>query len=128
MSDGPKKRNGKNTGKGNKPEFYGTFVRCELSTEDKRALAQRELDPGRVFDQLDALVESGYKFSVGLQSDQTAYIASLFDRDEESKTKGYTLTGRGRSFSNAIAALLYKHYDLLDGIWPTGKPDDDEWA
>jgi len=128
MSDGKQKRSGSGARKSGTQQSYGTFVRCDLSVEDKYRLGQQEFDPGRVFDQIHALVEVGYKFSVSLQSDQKAYIASLFDRDEESKTKGYTLTGRGRSVPNAIAALLFKHYDLLDGVWPTGNGMDDEWG
>lgn len=128
MADGPRKKKSGSGGKSNSGTQYGTFVRIELSAEDKRELAQREFDPGRVFDQLHALVEVGYKFSLALQQDQSSYIASLYDRDDESPTKGYTLTGRGRSVPNAVAALLYKHYDLLDGIWPAANGPDVEWG
>lgn len=128
MADGPKKRTGKSNGKGSGNTAYGTFVRIELSTEDKRELAQREFDPDRAFQQLEALVESGFKFSISLQSDQSAYLASLYDRDQESRTVGYTLTGRGRSLPNSIAALLYKHFDLLDGVWPVNGNVDSEWG
>jgi len=128
MSDAKPKRVSSGSRKGGNQTQYGTFVRCDLTTEDKHRLGQREFDPGRVFDQIHSLVEVGYKFSVSLQSDKTSYIASLYDRDAESKTNGYTLTGRGRSVPNAIDALLYKHYDLLDGIWPASGGTDDEWG
>lgn len=128
MSDGPSKRsNSKSKGKSSK-SFDGKYIRYELSVEDKRVLAGREFDTDRVFDQLDALVGAGYKFSVGLQSDGSAYLASLYDRDTESPFAGYTLTGRGRSFTNAIAALLFKHFDIFDGQWPGQSTSDDEWG
>lgn len=128
MSDGRKNNARKNAGKSNPGKFEGKFVRCELSTEDKQRLAKQEFDTDRVFDQLHALVAAGYKFSVSLQSDQSAYLASLYDRDQDSSAVGYTLTGRGRSVPNAIAALFYKHFDLLDGVWPTQGLNDEEWG
>lgn len=128
MADGPRNQGKRSNKSRDKKKFDGKYIRYELSVDDKQRLREREWDSDRVFDQLHALVESGFKFSVGLQSDGSSYLASLYDRDEDSPTAGFTLTGRGRSFSNAVAALLYKHYDLFDGIWPTRSETDEEWG
>lgn len=108
-----------------------TFVRCELSTEQKREMAewatQRNAD-----DLLDCITQSisdGY--TVSFKTADVGYQASL----TQSRTSGGFIPNAGKSLvtrastpERAIWSLYYKHTQVLDKDWSGGQTEQSlEW-
>lgn len=70
-------------------------------------------------DLLDKIVDDGYTVSVKPDSYSGGVAAFLSTTDETSPNHGFILSGRSRSSAMAVLAVLYRHYVLFEGDWPT---------
>lgn len=122
------KGRGKNANK--KTQDY-TFVRCELSADDKKAckvwIDENTSDFGAL---LHDVMASGHKFSCSFSSDFDTFTASLTGKADESVNEFKTLTARHKDWLFAALTVLYKHSVMFrSGVWETDQDtDDDGWA
>jgi len=107
-------------------DWNGYFVNVVLTEADKAWIKAWEFDHVRIHEWLEGRIKEGFKYSVSLQEDGSAYLASLTDRRSQSGSYQGTLTGRGKTFELALITLYFKDESVLAGHWPTrGGLDDD---
>jgi len=107
-------------------DWNGYFVNVVLTDADKAWIKAWEFDHVRIHEWLEGRVAGGFKFSLSLQEDGSAYLASLTDRRAESGSYQGTLTGRGKTVELALTTLYFKDESVLAGHWPArGGLDDD---
>jgi len=72
-----------------------------------------------VWSELDDALGTGLKFTVSYDGPNLCYIASLTGRPDINGERAFTacLSGRGGTFEEAIAVLVYKHVALLHYDW-----------
>lgn len=106
-----------------------SFVRCELSAEDKK-LAKAWIEkhakemPAKVHD----LLASDYKVSLSYDKGHDTFIASATGK-EDAINQFKTLTSRHKDWSMALFSLLYKHEVIFKGeVWETDADEEDGWS
>jgi hypothetical protein len=74
---------------------------------------------GNVWAELNDALSAGLKFTVSYDGSNMCYIASLTGRPDLNGERTFTacLSGRGGTFEEAIAVLIYKHTALLHYDW-----------
>lgn len=96
------------------------FINHTFSDSDKRAFKEWSVAAAKnIADALDKLVDDGYSLSLKFDTYNDCYGAFIQTRDEKSGNYGYILSGRGRSGTSAVLGVLYRHYVLFEGEWPT---------
>lgn len=94
------------------------YVRCELSKEQKAALASwaEDLEDIDLLKWLAQRIESGHVLS--LKSLPTGYQASLTGDREASGHMGISLISRASTAMRTLYACMYKDEMVLQGVWP----------
>lgn len=118
----------KNTGNG--LEKY-SFVRCELTSEDKKAAKiWVEANSAEFGALLHDAVASGYKYSLSFSSEHDTFTACFTGKEEHGFNAYKTLTARHKDWLVAALTLLYKSTVMFkNGVWETDDDDDDDgWA
>lgn len=94
------------------------YVRCELSKEQKTALAAwaEDLEDIDLLNWLTGRIESGHVLS--LKSLSTGYQASLTGDREASGHYGISLIARASTAMRSLYACMYKDEMVLQGTWP----------
>lgn len=102
-----------------KPESqWRGFVSLELTQPQKDAVkVLRAEQMGRVWTNVLDMLGEGYKLSLSWDDYNQAFIASMTGKPECGRNAGLTLTARGGVIEGAVAALWYKHNDVLGGDW-----------
>ncbi len=96
------------------------FLNCDLDKQLKKDLVawcaqQENLD---VFNLFEKIVDSGIKIGMSYDAFNECMQCSLSKPiTEGGKTKTYILVGRGGSLVQAIQAVLFKHFIMLEGTW-----------
>lgn len=108
-----------------KPFQRSTFVNYELTQDQKERLRKSWMAHPYVSDLLDRCLDSDYKLTVKRDTYHHCWAAWLIPDDPKSENAGYILSGRGKCASTAIAEVLFKHYDVFDGVWPRVESGDD---
>lgn len=106
-----------------------TFVRCELTADDKRkAVAWIGKNTAEMPAKVHDLLASDYKISVSHDSVHDTFIASATGK-EGAVNQFKTLTSRHRDWSIALFSLLYKHEVIFAaGVWETDEGENDGWS
>lgn len=66
---------------------------------------------------IDVVVQSGYKFSLGWDTYHNGISAALYASDIRLSWAGYSLTAWAGDAESAIKLLFYKHYVMCKGQW-----------
>lgn len=123
-------RKGKSNGSTN--DFGGfTFVRCELSAEDKKvAKVWIEENTEKLGPLLHDVMASDYKFSCSFSSEHDTFTACLVGKEDNALNPKKTLTARHKDWVYAAMTVLYKHMVMFRGsLWITAEAsDDDGWG
>lgn len=101
------------------------FVTVNLGAEDEKRIDALEPDGGRLFDSVASLVDRGFKFSAKLDAGSGSVCCTLIDDREDAPTRGFALSGWGSELLDAVASLMYKHFEKCGEQWPTedaGRP------
>lgn len=107
-----------------------SFVRCELNDAQKDHLKSQQYTWDDVNEHIEALVELRYKLSVSKDEYNTSYAVWLTPQNPADPNHGLILSGRGPSCCAAFAVAFYKHFTILDGVWPHGDSakSRDQWG
>jgi hypothetical protein len=93
-----------------------TFVKLPLSENDQNIIAGMvENNTLDVLNLLSAVVYDGYKLSITPHKGGESFIAALTGRTPENPNEGFTMSAFGPSPLAAVAAVLYKHFDICGG-------------
>lgn len=95
------------------------YVRCELSKEQKTALAAwaEGCEYIDLIAWLDGRINSGHVFSI--KSIPVGFQASLTGDREASGHYGVSLVARASTPTRAIYSIWYKDEFVLQGVWPS---------
>lgn len=120
--------NGKEKSNGyNRP----TFVRCDLTADQKKELAQwaNDLGGNDLLDYIMESVSSGYTLS--LKEAEVGFQASLTQSKGAAigvKNVGKCLVTRASSAERALWSLYYKHTQILEKDWGSASQEQQlEW-
>lgn len=94
-----------------------TWVNYDLTVSDKERLSDKELRSHLAGFDVESLVVEGFKYSCGVDTKNSCYIASLTDKSEGSLFRDHCLTGRGATPAAARISLLFRHLVLAEGDW-----------
>ena len=99
-------------------EFVG-YVKHNLSRDEKKDYLEwvEDKSPEYLWERLEELVDSYYKFSCKEDSYGGGVMCSLTCANKTSQDCGLVLTARAPDLYNAALLLLYKHIVLLSGEW-----------
>lgn len=106
-----------------------SFVRCELSSEDKKAakvwIDENMADMGPI---IHDIVAEDYKLSVSFSSDHDTFTASLTGK-EGAVNEFKTLTARHKDWHVAAMTVAFKHTVMFKSkVWESEDTEDDGWA
>lgn len=106
-----------------------SFVRCELSAEDKKAakvwIEENTSDMAAI---VHDVVASDYKISCSFSSDHDTFTVSLTGK-EGSLNEYKTLTARHRDWVVATMTVMYKHSVMFGSkVWESDDTEDDGWS
>lgn len=97
---------------------WGTqFVLCELTTEHKEAMKKWSVKDTELMDELDRLVNDGYKISFSRDENHDCVAAFATSPADDRGVRKYTLSARGPGMLPALRCLCYKHFIMLEGKW-----------
>lgn len=93
------------------------FINHNLVKADEEWLEAAELETEFPLALMLELALEGYKVSIGLDSKNATYVASITDRAEGGAFYNACLTGRGGSPLDAWYAVAYRHFKVAEGDW-----------
>jgi len=113
-------------------DFGGySFVRCELTSADKKAAKiWIEANSDALGGLLHDAIASDIKFSLSFSSEHDTFTACLVGKEDNVFNAKKTLTARHKDWPTAALTVLYKHLVMFGGtIWKDSAPaEDDGWA
>lgn len=121
----------KTKGRQNAPQQDYSFVRCELSSEDKKAakiwVEENTKELGSL---LHDTMASDYKFTCSFSPDHDTFTACLVGKPDNVFNPHKTLTARHKDWVVASLTVLYKHHVMFKGtLWEDASNDEDDgWA
>lgn len=93
-----------------------TFVSCELNDDERQHVKTRLIGSVDMVDQIEGLVQEGYKFSFSFDERSQA-IMVVGTGQNTSANKGLALSARAPSVVGAWTVWCYKHYEKLKEHW-----------
>lgn len=112
--------------------FQGyTFVKCELSVEDRKTakiwIDENAAEFGPL---LHDTIASDYKFTCSFSSEHDTFTACLVGKEDNVFNSQKTLTARHKDWVFAAMTVLYKHLVIFKGtVWESAAADEDDgWA
>lgn len=99
------------------PKKEYRFINYNLDVAQKTDLRSMDVDVEYGFPRIESLVAQGYKFSLVLDSKNASYIATLTDKAPNSEYENVSISGRGSTPGNALASVMYRHFNVADGDW-----------
>jgi len=114
--------------KGQKP--LPTFVRGELTEQEKEHVKAQRYEWEDIVEHLEKLVVEDYKVTIARDNYNTSYACWLTPQNEKDPNYGLILSGRGPSVLAAFAVVFYKHHTKFDLVWPrSDQPRErDSWG
>ena len=107
------------------PEF--NFVRCKLSAEDRRAIADLTVSESELFLWLSEQVEAGFKVSLVMDDEHDRYICSLTGKKSSGEAWNRCLSASGPDIEGAMACAYYKFTVKLQGeMWRDAEESAEE--
>ena len=97
-------------------EFKG-FVNYVLTEDDKAGYNAWGLDDHDLWLLLTADIQAGYKFSCSYNKQNDTFSATYMCNDALSPNAGYCLSAFAPDWYNAVKSLIYKHNEVLGGLW-----------
>ena len=123
------KRDKKSNGNSN---FGGyTFVKCELTSDDKKAAKiWIEANSDALGGLLHDAIASDLKFSLSFSAEHDTFTACLIGKPDNVFNAEKTLTARHKDWPTAALTVLYKHLVMFNGtVWQSSAAqEDDGWA
>jgi hypothetical protein len=97
------------------------WVNYTLSTEEKNAFKASLADnPAAYSNELETMMQEGYRFSVRWDDYATCFAVTLYDNSADGPNKGMLLSSRSPSWETALSMCLYKHLVIFDRRWASG--------
>lgn len=116
--------------KGGGDKKLPTFVRGELSDQEKEHVKAQKYEWEDIVEHISSLVEDDYKLTIARDAFNSSYACWITPQNPGNPNHGFILSGRGPSALAAFAVAFYKHFTKFDGLWP--KPDQprerDPWG
>lgn len=114
-------KNRKNNKPTPKAEFKSAvFINHAFTADDKARFKEwAGTNIGELWGIIDRVCDDGFKVTVKEDTYNQCYSAFLQASDEKNALYGYILTGRSRSASMALLAVLFRHYVVFEADWPT---------
>jgi hypothetical protein len=112
------------------PSGY-TFVKCELTADDKKAAkVWIEENTGDMGPMLHDIMASDYKFTCSFSPDFDTFTACLVGKETQALNPQKTLTARHKDWVAAAMTVLYKHAVMFkSGVWIAAEVnEDDGWG
>lgn len=96
-----------------------TFVRCELTSDQKRDVPTWVKKNDKSLDDLViSLLQANYKLSYSFNDQTDSFICSITGKPEGCDNASKVLTAHAKDYGTALWVVLYKHYVLFKGeIW-----------
>ena len=95
------------------------FVSHTLTADDKLTMDREMVTLEGVMACVEQLVNEDYKISIAGDAYNACITASVACRDTDHSNYGHILTGRAPSAYDALRVVVFKHFALLGGVWPT---------
>lgn len=96
-----------------------TFVRFELSAEDRKALPKFIKENEKEFDNLvNMILGANHKISLSFSEHNDSYICSVTGKPEDCDNANKCYTSHGKTFLMAYWVALYKYHVVWKGeVW-----------
>lgn len=109
----------------NKAEFNN----YELTKADVLRMKKEFIPKLEIPSLLDKLVEDGYRVTMKWDGFGNCPACWLQPIDAKNVNYGVILTGRGKTATNALIEVSFKHYMVFEGAWPArdDKPGVTTW-
>lgn len=118
----PKSKAGSPKSNSRNPKDWVTydFVTMTLNEAQKEQFREWYKSAGTsAFDELEALIPSGYKISVAYDGSNNCFIATLTCKEPTDPNYGYCLSSRGPDIWTSLALCVFKTIELCtDCDWP----------
>lgn len=101
---------------------WNGYVNVEISATEAELAEAYIGDEKKVFMAIGKTVVDGYKLAVSFDQETETFRATATCFDKESPNFGYALGAFGSDWYTAIAAVLYKHYEISDEDWTSYAP------
>lgn len=108
-------KTGKSTARQSYPETI--WVSCELSQGEKDDLRARGVLEKELLQSLDALISEGFKVSVSYDSRSDCVGCYATAPKDAYPGRTVCLSARAPRLAQAVAVLLYKHFEVLREDW-----------
>lgn len=117
-NDKPSKRQLPSGKSGKAPRFNrARFVNYELDTSEQAVCKGWDLSADNIWQEMSAMVDDGYKFTVKFDTYSEAYACFVQHGDEDGHlNSGLILAGRGSTCGKAVKQAIFKHKQL-GGEW-----------
>lgn len=99
-----------------KAEWKG-YHKVNLSKEQEQAFAQWASENPYGMEDIERLVDLGYKVSFGYDDYHQGFTASMYCTQAKMAWAGYTLTAWAGDMVTAYYVLMYKHFEICKGEW-----------
>lgn len=102
--------------KAEKFKFNG-YVNVSIPASEVNRAEKFIADDKNVFMMLGQSIVDGYKIACKFDEDNESIVATATCFDADSPNFGYVMSSFGGDWYTAVAALLFKHYELTDEDW-----------
>jgi len=99
-----------------KAEWVG-FLDFRLTDEHLAALDNWKPKPQEIWDEVDAMMTAGYRFTLSYNKVSKLASVTVIDDDATRKTGGYALSSGDADGALALKMAIYKHVHALDRTW-----------
>jgi len=91
------------------------WVDISLSVAESKAMKDMYADGQKLSDDLEKLIDSGYKVTLSADTYNDAFACFIIPKDESNANFGMILTARGSDIWKAARGALFRHYVLFQG-------------
>ena len=105
-------------GKSNKkiPQFSTTFIRCELSSEDKKQFVAWQSTKNLDIDTLVIeMLQANHKISFSYSEHNDSFICSVTGKTEDCDNSGKCYTSHAKDYVTALRLAVYKFHVIFKG-------------
>lgn len=117
--------------KNNGSKFKGmptiTFMRYELSSEDKKKFAEFQKKPPMSFDDMIVdLTQNGHKLTISFNETSDSFIVSVTGSRDECVNQGKCYTSHAKDYILAMWVALFKNFVVWkNGVWEDVEDGED---
>lgn len=112
-------------------EFKG-YHKINLTREQNEVFESEYASLSARFDDIDILINNGYKLSFSWDDYNSGVSAALYAKDQKMDWAGYTLTAWAGDAQTALNLLLFKHFIVAQQKWEIVKAEregsDTKWG